>query len=191
MKTKGVFLLATVLLTFGPALAQSSLDFEVESQAFNAGGHPAGGQILTSGSFRVTLDAIGGSVTGLSLAGGPFTTDVGLAVSYPPTGEIAPFCDGTAARCAVFTTRTQLVWPAERSTGVYHVYRGTLASLPALAFGVCWRFDVPGELVVETATPAAGTGFFYLVTAENRLGEEGTKGYQSNGTERANAAPCP
>ena len=37
----------------------------------------------------------------------------------------------------------------------------------------------------------AGACLFYLVTARNRLGEEGTKGYRSPGIERPNDAPCP
>jgi hypothetical protein len=32
---------------------------------------------------------------------------------------------------------------------------------------------------------------FYLVTGENRLGEEGTKGRTSTGAERVNPTPCP
>ena len=37
----------------------------------------------------------------------------------------------------------------------------------------------------------AGNGYFYLVTARNRLWEEGTKGSSSAGAQRANPAPCP
>jgi hypothetical protein len=33
-------------------------------------------------------------------------------------------------------------------------------------------------------------GFFYLVTVENRLSEEGTKGFDSGGGERTGSA-CP
>jgi hypothetical protein len=34
-------------------------------------------------------------------------------------------------------------------------------------------------------------GLFYLLTAENRLAEEGTIGTDSDGGERANDSPCP
>jgi hypothetical protein len=39
--------------------------------------------------------------------------------------------------------------------------------------------------------PAIGTAFFYFVTAENLLDEEGTKGLDSLGHERPNSSPCP
>jgi len=41
-----------------------------------------------------------------------------------------------------------------------------------------------GENATDASIPAAATGYFYLVTAENRLAEEGTKGSNSTGGER-------
>jgi hypothetical protein len=43
----------------------------------------------------------------------------------------------------------------------------------------------------DTSTPSVGQGRFYLVSARNRLREEGPKGYSSNGIEQANPSPCP
>jgi hypothetical protein len=42
-----------------------------------------------------------------------------------------------------------------------------------------------------TFRPSSGATFFYLATAKNRLGEEGTKGYRSSSVERPNPTPCP
>jgi hypothetical protein len=47
------------------------------------------------------------------------------------------------------------------------------------------------ETTTDPDVPSVTTGYFYLVTADNRLDEEGTKGFRSNGTERGNPAPCP
>ena len=72
---------------------------------------------------------------------------------------------------------------------MYNLYRNTLASLPG-DMGGCYRSALAGASFVETETPPSGAGWFYLVTAENLLSEEGTKGRSSDGTERANAIPC-
>jgi hypothetical protein len=83
-----------------------------------------------------------------------------------------------------------LSWDPERSVGDYDVYRDLLSSLPG-NFGACLEHDVPAQTAVDVGIPGVGTGYFYLVTAENRLDEEGTKGFRSNGSERLNPAPCP
>jgi hypothetical protein len=87
--------------------------------------------------------------------------------------------------------RTTLTWDAEPSIGRYHVYRDALSALPGLGFGVCLDSDVPGTTYVDPGVPGDGAGYFYLVTAVNRLHEEGTKGITSGGAERGNPAPCP
>lgn len=50
---------------------------------------------------------------------------------------------------------------------------------------------IEGEQWSDPLAPSAGTGFFYLVTARNRLDEEGPKGFQSLGVEEPNPDPCP
>jgi hypothetical protein len=77
-----------------------------------------------------------------------------------------------------------LTWPAERSAGVYNLYRDDTSD----GFGSCEEQDIAGTTTTDTATPTAA--FFYLVTVQNRLAEEGTKGFQSNATERLGAV-CP
>ncbi len=55
----------------------------------------------------------------------------------------------------------------------------------------CEESGIHGETVDDTDTPATDDGYFYLVTVENRIGEEGTKGSDSDGNRRANVAACP
>jgi hypothetical protein len=84
-----------------------------------------------------------------------------------------------------------MTWDPERSVGAYEVYRDALTTLPGGGFGTCFASGLTSEAATEAATPVAGQGWFYLVTARNRLGEEGTKGFQTSGAERPNPAPCP
>ena len=60
-----------------------------------------------------------------------------------------------------------------------------------LSARACQHDDLTSETVVESLTPPTGNGWFYLVTAENLLREEVTKGWTSEGVERLNPAPCP
>ncbi len=186
MRKIPVFLAALAFAS--AAMAQSSANFEIKAQAFNAGGQPPA---VTSADFQVALGAIGDGATAFSLGSASFGMDGGFSASFPPPGEVAPACSGlTPEDCLLFTSKTVLTWPPERSTGAYNLYRDTLTSITP-GFGACEQFDLPGETATDLDVPAVGTGFFYLVTAENCLEEEGTKGFQSNLTERANLAPCP
>lgn len=164
-----------------PAMAQSSASYKLSEAAFNNAGNPS--QLLkpSSASYRVSLDAIGDEVIGSTLTSASFRAESGFVVRYRPPGE---------AQQLRFTTKTTLAWNPERSVGAYNLYRSTLASLPG-NFGSCYQPALGSPSFVETATPASGTGWFYLVTAKNRLREEGSKGKSSNGVKRANAAPCP
>jgi hypothetical protein len=84
-----------------------------------------------------------------------------------------------------------LAWDPERSAGTYNVYRDDLGALPGGGYGTCWQAGLVAPAATDPQAPASGQGAFYLVTVENRLGEESTKGWASDGTERSNAAPCP
>jgi hypothetical protein len=107
--------------------------------------------------------------------------DAGFVVPYPPPEEV------TGLR---FDTLAKLAWDPEPSTGTYNAYRGLLSSLPGLSYGACHASGIADENTTDNGTPAAGTGFFYLITAENLLAQEGTKGFDHDGDERANASPC-
>jgi hypothetical protein len=137
-----------------PANAQTSASFRLTESGFNAGGDPFQGVVLSSASFRLTIDSIGEGFLGASLASAGYRADVGFVAAYPPPGEVQNLR---------FTSHTRMTWSPERSTGSYTVYRGGTS----LATGVTTPyFDDP-------TNPAPGAGYFYLVTARNRLGEEG------------------
>jgi len=82
------------------------------------------------------------------------------------------------------------MWLPEPAADHYHVYRDLVQTLPG-AYGLCWAAPVPSTSVLDVASPPAASGFFYLVTSGTTLGDEGTKGFNSTGMERANPAPCP
>lgn len=172
---------AGILLWLLPAVAQQSASFKLEEHVFNAGGHPADGVTLSSSGYRLTLDALGEAVAGTGAAGASYVTDAGFASVYPPPGEVGGllFLDGTG-----------LQWGAERSVGVYNVYRDLVSSLAGLQYGACWQQDLTTPSTSDSTPVPAADGFFYLVTAENRLGEEGTKGFRGDGNERQGIA-CP
>ncbi len=167
----------------GTALAQTSTSFTLEEFTLNSGGTPSQGVDLTSTSFSITLASIGDGVVATGLASSSFGMEVGFDAAYPPPGEVAATC-GVGQPCLVFTDSETLTWPAERSAGVYNLYRDDTSD----GFGSCEEQDIAGTTMTDTATPTAA--FFYLVTVENRLDEEGTKGFQSNATERLGAV-CP
>jgi hypothetical protein len=173
--------IATACLVL-PAAAQQSPSFRLDEHVFNEGGHPASGTVLTSASFTISLDAIGEAATGTGLSSASFRMDGSFGAAYPPPGEV------TGLR---LTDHQTLVWDPERSVGVYHLYRDLLSGLAGLGYGTCHEQDIPGETATDADTPPTGNGYFYLVTAENRLDEEGTKGSDGDSNPRGNPSPCP
>jgi len=164
-----------------PSAAQTSASYKMSEHAFNEGGHPLQGTVLSSASFRVKLDAIGDGILGTALASASFRMDGGFVNGYPPPGEVVG---------DLFASKTLLTWSPEKSVGTYDLYRDTLANLK-ITFGTCLTSGLTAASYTDAQVPSAGSGYFYLITAENRLGEEGTKGKQSSGVERPNAAACP
>jgi hypothetical protein len=90
----------------------------------------------------------------------------------------------------IFSSQDTLEWDASASSVVYNLYRGLTSDLPTLGFGDCLQPDVPAPTTADSDEPSSGAAFFYLVTTENSLQEHGTKGFQSDGTERMGAI-CP
>jgi hypothetical protein len=164
-----------------PALAQESESYKLKESVLNGGGNPKDGAILSSASFRVKLDAIGEGALRAGLTSSSYRMDGGFVNGYPPPGEVAGFS---------FSNKTTLIWRPEKSIGVYNLYRDLLSALGG-GFGACQQQDLTGEMTTEPGTPPVANGWFYLVTAENRLREEGTKGNSSAGVERPNPSPCP
>ncbi len=119
-------ILAGLVLT-SVALAQTSTNFKLEEYSFNAGGTPSQGVNLTSTSFSITLASIGDGVVATGLASSSFGMDVGFDVAYPPPAEVAPTCGSSGEPCLLFTDTQTLTWPAERSAGVYNLYRDDMS----------------------------------------------------------------
>jgi hypothetical protein len=176
-KRIGVFL-AAVVCTLG-SFAQSSANYRLTESVFNAGGNPS--PVLTSTGYQVTLDAVGDSVSGANLSSASYSSDAGFAALFHPPGEVLDLR---------FTDSTHLAWDPEPSVGSYNLYRGLVSGLSG-GYGACLSSGLTGESGVDASTPSAGQCFFYLVTAENRIAEEGTLGQTSSGVERANPGPCP
>lgn len=168
-------------LGFMPAVAQTSASYKLTETSLNNGGNPRFGAVPGSASFRMTLDAVGEGVVRAGAASASYHVDVGFVGGYGPPGEV------TGLR---FVDQATLVWDPKPRAQRYEVYRGTIDSLPG-AFGDCFANDLTAPTTSDASSPPDGQGHFYLVTARNRLLEEGPKGYGSDGTEEANTMPCP
>jgi len=170
------------LLLGSVAIAQSSASYDLEEHVLNAGGSPTAAADPSSASFRVTLSSIGEPMAASAPAGSAsFALDSSFASAYPPPGE---------ATGLGFDDAVTLRWDPERSVGSYSLYRGGIGDLSGLGYGICLQPDLPAVTTTDADAVPSGDGFFYLVTASNRLDEEGTKGFQGDGTERAGAV-CP
>ena len=174
-------LLLSLLVLGGEAFAQQSLSYKISDHVFNAGGHPADGSVPTSFSYRNSLGAIG-ELVAPGLGGTSFGMDGSFAGCYPPPGEV----EGLG-----FFDETTLVWSAEPSAGDYNLYRDTLSNLATLGYGFCAQAEISDETATDTDPVPMADGYFYLVTAENQLDEEGTMGTDSSGAKRPNPSACP
>ncbi|HET8946970.1 MAG TPA: hypothetical protein VFQ07_08300 [Candidatus Polarisedimenticolia bacterium] len=169
------------LLAAHPATAQTSSSYKLGEASINSGGNPGNSGALASTHYRVSLDAIGDGVVRAGLASAAFHLDAGFVGEFPPPGEVTGLRFGDA---------TTLLWSPERSAHRYEIYRGTISTLPG-TFGTCFANDLSLVTATDASIPGSGQGFFYLVTSHNRLGEEGPKGFASNGTQEGNPLPCP
>jgi len=169
-----------VAMVATPALAQSSTSYKLEEHTFNSGGRPSAGQVADSASYRISLDALGG-LAAQGLTGTSYRMDVGLVPTYGPPGEVA---------WLTFTDQQTLEWPGLASAAHYNLYRDTVSNLSGLGFGACSQPSIATSFATDGTIPSIGDGYFYLVTAVNRLAEEGGKGARSNGTERGGST-CP
>lgn len=175
-------IIVAILLPGLSVLAQQSASYKLEETIFNAGGLPEQGTVLTSSSYRIHLQGVGEVVMGAKVAGAHFQMEGGLVGSHSPAGEVTNLTVGSDQKT--------LIWSPEGSVGTYNVYRDLVGSLPG-TYGACLQSGLTANSEVDPAVPAVGQAFFYLVTARNRIGEEGTKGYDSAGRARGNPAPCP
>ena len=186
---QAMVLAGLLLLALGTASAQTSASFQLEEYTLNAGGTPSQGTEVVSASFRMTVSSIGDTVSAAGLGSTSFQLDSGFVVAYPPPGEVAAMCGGAGA-CLAFTDLQTLIWPTERSAGAYNLYRDDMSA----GYGVCEQQDLGTTTATDLSAPSTGNAFYYLVTVENRLAEEGTKGFQSGAIERLGATDllaCP
>ena len=159
--------------------AQTSTNYKNGEHVINSGANPA--PTLASTNYKITLSSIGDGLTGNGMSSSSYQMDGGFLPSYPPPGEVLNL---------MFSDETTLVWDTEQSVGDYGVYRGDVADLSGGGYGVCLVSGVTATQAEDASTPDPGQCFFYLVTARNRIVEEGTMGSDSSGTGRANGAPC-
>jgi hypothetical protein len=170
-----------LVLGASAATGQESAGYNLKEHTVNAAGHPDAGTVMASAGYRITLDAVGDAVAPVGLASASFQMDGGFAIAYPPPGEVTGLL--FSADGASFS------WDIQAAAGTYNVYRDVISALPGGLNGLCLQGGLTANASKDTQTP--GTGWFYLVTSRNSLGEEGTKGFASSGVERANPGPCP
>src|SRR6266566_4021635 len=161
------------LLFCGVAWAQESASFKLSEHVFNAGSDPSQGSVLSSASYRIRLDAVGDSLAQTGLQGVSFRLDGGFVSTYPPPTEVAGL--------RFLADNVTLRWDPEESVGAYNLYRDLLTALAGGGTGSCVQSAIVGETATDPGTPPLMSGYFYLVTAKNRLNEEGTKGFRSSG----------
>lgn len=108
----------------------------------------------------------------------------GVGFDPPQPGEVS----------GVMVTPGQLAWAATPLASSYDVVRGSAAGLRTNDFGACLATGVTGTSWGDTARPAPGAAFTYLVRATApSCGRTGTWGAASDGTPRVNVNPagCP
>lgn len=172
---------AAAALAAPATLAQESASHRLEEQVFNAGGYPMAGVHPSSASHQLTIGSIGDPF-GIGFLTGPGSTlQFGFVLPYAPPFEVLN---------VMFSNPTTLVWDPRLNAAGYNVYRGLISTLPGLAYGACLQQGIVPTTTTDATLPTPGTGFFYLVTMENGIAEEGTKGFASSGAERAGSA-CP
>ena len=97
---KTLLALLVVLLVL-PILAQQSTSYRLAEHTFNAGGHPSDGVVLSSASFRITLDALGDSVAGHAVTSASYQIEGNFVARYVPPGEVSnlSFADSSTLIC--------------------------------------------------------------------------------------------
>ncbi|MEJ2368989.1 MAG: hypothetical protein P8Z49_11750 [Acidobacteriota bacterium] len=160
--------------------AQTSPNYSNEEHVLNCGATPA--PTLSSSNYQVTLSSIGDGLSTATMSSSSYEISGGFDAVFPPPGEVEN---------VHFTSKTDMAWNPEPSVGTYNVYKASLADLQGGSSGTCFASGLASPTASDTATPSAGQCFYYLVTAENRLNEEGTLGSQSGGTPRPAASSCP
>lgn len=164
------------------AFAQQSVNYSITDSTLDAGGSPRDGTVLASASYQVTLSSLGNFAARRGLQSASNFLDGGFVSGYGPPGEV---------HGVLWIDSATMEWSAHSAAGDYDVYRDSLSALLGGGYGDCHTHDISSTSVYDPELPSAGSGFFYLVSVENRLDEEGTLGTSSAGDERVPAAECP
>jgi hypothetical protein len=90
-----------------------------------------------------------------------------------------------------FVTPQSLQWEDASAAGVftYNLYRGAIQVL-GTSYGDCYQTGLEQNSAVVAEQPPPGSGWSFLVTGVNPLGE-GPLGEDSAGQPRPNDSPCP
>ncbi len=172
--------LILIFLTFSIlTYSQESPNYQNKEYVFNSGGNPA--PEISSTNYKITLSSIGDGLFQAGISSSNYQIDSGFINSYPPPEEVLNL---------MFVSKTNFIWDPEKSVGTYNVYRGFITDLPS-SYGSCFAYNLTSTNYTDSSTPPAGQCYFYLVTAKNRLAEEGTMGRRSDGQKRQNTSPCP
>ncbi len=152
------------LFVGGAAVAQTSSSYNLEEHSLNSGGNPANGATPSSTSYQLSIDAIG-TINARGLSSASFMLDAGFVGAYPPPVEVINL---------IFTGNNDFEWDPFPGIGTYNVYRGVIGNFDP-GYGACSQTGLTTNSASD-GDPISSPGFFYLVTTENRLAEEGTKG---------------
>ena len=137
------------------------------------------------GQADLDLDGIGDACD-LDLDGDGFVNSLDCSLSDPATWSI-PAEPGNLR----FTGPAGFTSNAVQQATAYHVYRGTRPSTGAFSYNhSCFLTSFVGPSFSDSALPATGTLFYYLVSASDSCGASGL-GSASNGTPRPNPNSCP
>lgn len=96
---------ALLLASAGPALAQSSASYAIQSEAFNAGANPS--PVLSSASYSITLDSIGDTVAASSLSSASYTSGAASSPATHRPWRSQAIISRTRTRWCGFPTRPQ------------------------------------------------------------------------------------
>lgn len=175
----GRLFVVMIVLAAGTGLAssQQSASYKVEEHVLNSGGSPLAGTgaVLSSASFRVKLSSLGEGLVGPALSSASFRVDSGFTQGILPPGEVEGL---------IFTGANTLEWNPHLAAGTYNLYRGLQSNLAGLGFGQCVQQQLAGTNATDGELVPAGDALLYLVTVANKIGEEGGKGFQSDGSAR-------
>jgi len=173
MRTCLVLASLVVLLGALPLAAQQSASYRVEESSVNSGG--SAGSALSSANYQITLGSLGeAAATQVVLVSPGYENEPGLIASNAPAGDVPNLrLSGAGA----------LAWDPASSAASYNVYRGFVDELD-LGYGTCLESGLTNPVTTDASSPASGRSFFYLVSASNRLAEEGSAGLSSSALQR-------